>query len=531
MASYDGVIVGAGHNGLTFGAYMTRLGLRVVVLERNAWIGGGCTTDEPMLPGFRANLHANFFIGLEDSPLLPDLELHRFGFAYVQPPVQQGAAFRDGTALVIHRDVERTCASLARFSKRDAEAFRHLHGLYAEKMRPLFRSLLYHPPLPPDELAARLDGPEGRELLSHTPLDLVQAVERYFEDPRVRTFLTCYMHVTTAENEPGTGLIFPTLFSNLTRLALPTGGAYTLPLALARVIEAGGGQIATGAEVREITVAAGRATGVCLADGTRLEARRFVASAIDAPGTMRLVGEEHFPDDVRTKLRNWHWGHHSLLTLQLALEEPPRYRAAAFEPDLDRVYNLFFGFDDEAQVLRCFQQCRRSEFPDVLMGNGACNTRFDPTYAPAGKHVAFWWPFAPYALPDGPEGWDRRRKEYTERLLEAWRQYAPNLTPRAVLGSFLFTPLDIERRNRNMVRGAVRMGAYVPSQLGIHRPHPVLAGYRTPVAGLYLCGSSNHGGGVNGAPGYNAANAAADDLGMARPWTPVPAPSWSTGRS
>ncbi len=178
-----------------------------------------------------------------------------------------------------------------------------------------------------------------------------------------------------------------------------------------------------------------------------------------------------------------------------------------------------------AQVIRCFEQCRRGEFPDHPMGNGACNTLFDPTYAPAGKHVAFWWPFAPYALPDGPEGWDRRRKEYTERLLDVWRGYAPNLGS-DVLAAHLYTPLDLERRIPNMVRGAVRMGAYVPSQLGINRPHPSLADNRTPIEGLYLCGSSCHGGGVNGAPGYNAANAIATDLGLTRPWTPVPPPEW-----
>ena len=203
------------------------------------------------------------------------------------------------------------------------------------------------------------------------------------------------------------------------------------------------------------------------------------------------------------------------------------YSSAKFDPDIDRAFNLFMGWDDAEQVIHCFERCRRNELPEHLMGNGACNTRFDPSYAPAGKHTAFWWPFAPYALPDGPEGWDRRRKEYAKQLLEVWRQYAPNLTDDNILGSYLFTPLDIERRNRTMVRGAVRMGAYVPSQLGINRPHPLLASYRTPVEGLYLCGSSSHGGGVNDAAGYNAANAIAEDLKLSRPWTLIAAPSWA----
>ena len=281
-------------------------------------IGGGCTTDEPIIPGFRFNLHSNFYIGLENAPFLRDLELWRFGFSYVEPPVQQGATFRDGTCIVIHKDVERTCASLARFSRHDAE-------------------------------------------------------------------------------------------------------------------------------VREIRVKGGRAVGVELADGRRFAARRFVASAIDAPATMKLVGESAFPDEVRTKLNAWYWGSHSLLTIHLALSEPPLYSSAKFDPDIDRAFNLFMGWDDTEQVIRCFDQCRRNELPDHLMGNGACNTRFDPGYAPAGKHSAFWWPFAPYALPDGPEGWDRRRKEYTAQLLDVWRQYAPNLTDENVLASYLFTPCSAAR--------------------------------------------------------------------------------------
>ena len=94
--------------------------------------------------------------------------------------------------------------------------------------------------------------------------------------------------------------------------------------------------------------------------------------------------------------------------------------------------------------------------------------------------------------------------------------------------TWLYTPADIPRFNANMVDGAIRMGAFIPSQLGINRPHPLLADYRTPIDGLYMAGSSNHGGDANGAPGYNAANVIADDLQIKRPWTPVPMPEWRT---
>ena len=183
--------------------------------------------------------------------------------------------------------------------------------------------------------------------------------------------------------------------------------------------------------------------------------------------------------------------------------------------------------DDIEQVERCFTQCEAKKFPDVLMGNGACNSHFDPSYAPTDGHSAFWWPFAPYAVEGNPENWDHHKDEYAQRILDVWREYATNLDDDNVRARFLFSPLDVERLNVNMRQGAVRMGAYIPSQLGINRPHPQLSGTRTPIEGLYLSGSSTgNGGGINGAPGYIAANAITEDLKLKRPWTPVPMPEW-----
>lgn len=527
MTTVDGVVIGAGHNSLTLAAYLARAGLRIAVLERNAEIGGGTSTQEPTLPGYRANLHSNFFMGFGHAPLMRDLELHRFGFSYVEPPVQQAAAFRDGSCVVIHKDLEATCASLARFSRRDADTFRELHHLYAVTMRPLLVSLLYNAPLPVDELADRLSGPLAKELLSHAEHDLFSVVRKHFDDDRIRTLFTSYMHVITTENEPGAGIVFPAIFSNVMDFALPVGGAISLPLALARIVEAAGGTVVLDADVQEIVTTGGRATGVRLANGDTIEARHFVASGIDAPATMHITGADLFPNEVREKLDGWHWGNHSLVTLHLALRERPLYRSREFDPDIDRAFNIFFGMDDIEQVEQCFDHCKAGQFPDVLMGNGACNSHVDPSYAPAGGHSAFWWPFAPYSVDGAPENWDRDKNAYAQRILDVWREYALNLDDNNVRAQFLFTPLDVERLNVNMRQGAVRMGAYIPSQLGINRPHPLLSGTRTPVEGLYMCGSSSgNGGGINGAPGYIAANAIVDDLGLDRDWTPVPAPEW-----
>lgn len=527
MQSFDGVVVGAGHNGLTLASYLSRAGLKIAVIERNAAIGGGCTTAEPTLPGYRFNLHSNFFMGFRHSPLIRDLELHRFGFSYIEPPVQQGAVFRDGTCIVIHKDLDKTCASLARFSKRDAETFRALHNTYSQQMRPLFTSLAFNAPLPIDVLKDRLSGPQAKEFLSHAQHDLFSVVRKHFDDDRIRTLFTSYMHVITTESVPGAGIVFPLIFANVMEFTLPVGGSASFTDAMQRLIESCDGCVQTGSDVKEIVVKDGRAIAVRLANGDTIEGRKFVVSAIDAPSTMRMAGENLFPEDVRNKLNSWHWGNHSLVTLHLALKNAPNYRAQSFDPDIAHAYNIFFGMDDIDQVRRCFDDCAAGQFPSVLMGNGACNSAFDRTYAPADGQSAFWWPFAPYALAGDPQEWDRSKAEYTDRILNVWREYASNLDASNVRAKFLFTPLDVERLNKNMVQGAVRMGAYIPSQLGINRPHPLLSGTRTPIEGLYLCGSSTgNGGGINGAPGYIAANAIADDLKLKRPWTRIPAPEW-----
>jgi phytoene dehydrogenase-like protein len=526
MGKFDGVIVGAGHNGLTLGAYLSRAGLKVCVLERNAAIGGGCSTVEPILPGFRCNLHSNFYIAWANAPLTRDLELDRFGFSTILPPVQHGVAARDGTALVLHTDVDKSCASIARFSRRDAQTYRDLHETYAVKMRPLFASFVFNAPLSPEALSDRLPGPEGRRFLAHAKADLFATVDQTFDDFRLRALFKLLLHAGAGENEPGTGLAFPQMISALTGNALPVGGSVSLPLALARLIVAAGGTVQTNADVQEICVRGGRASGVRLADGTLIEADRFVASGVNVPATVKLAGEDHFSAAVRQKSKDWQWGRHSLITIHLALNAPPDYASAKFDPDMNRAFNINLGFGDAEQIDRYFEQCRRGEVPDRFMGNGACHSLFDPTYAPSGKHVAFWYPFAPFALTEGPAAWDQNREEYGARLLRQWREFAPNLDEANVLGTYLYTPADIPRFNANMVDGSIRMGAFIPSQLGINRPHPELADYRTPIEGLYLCGSSNHGGGVNGAPGYNSANAIAGDLKLSRPWTPVPMPEW-----
>lgn len=526
MGAFDGLVIGGGHNALTCAAYLARAGARIAVVEGTEQIGGGTDTRELTAPGYWHNSCANFFIGFDASPVFHDLELSNYGFDFVVPPVQQSYLFSDGRALVVHDELERTLASIARFSKRDADAFRALHERY-ERMRGLFVASLHNPPGEGAGLAASavsegLLPAETVEELGHlrsvTPYE---AIDESFEGEHLRILFKKLLHVVQGTNARGFGAMFPAMFTNLRRMCMPMGGSRKFADALAGVVREQGGQILTGRHAKEVLVEDGRVKGVVLEDNEVLEVDEFVVSAIDFPQTLDLVGPDHFSGEVRAKAEEWNWTDaYSLVTLHLALNEPPRYKAEEFDADVQRAYNVSFGADNTRELDLALKELEGGGFPQRMVGNGACNSLFDPSYAPEGQHVAFWWPFAGYEVDGSASNWDEHREEYSARILECWREYAPNLTEDNLVASYLWTPLDVARNNLSMRYGSVRMGPYTPDQSGSKRPHPDLADYRVPsVEGLYHCGSTSpNGGGVNGAPGYNAAGVIADDRGFDRWW-------------
>ena len=521
MADYDGIVVGGGHNGLACAAYMAKAGMRIAVVERNAKMGGGCSTEELTLPGFKHNTHSAYHF-LAEGPVPTDLALQGYGLSYVYPQVQHAMVFNDETAVTIHRDPQRTAESFKRFSANDAKRYVELYDLFAVELRQLMNRFIYSAPMAPPEIATMLTGTRGEEILAYGPLTLHEAVDQNFESDHVRSVFKIFLHAIALENIPGVGSFFPRLFSRLTRLGVPVGGAVSVTLALERLLEDHDCDLIRGHHVEQITSGDGCVTGVRLDDGRVLTASRFVASGIDAPQTIKLAGEDNFDAALVEAIHGYKWANHSLVTLHLAMNHAPRFKAAAFDPDVDRSFTYVFGAEDGHEIDAMFDEIHDDRLPARLAGNGACPSLFDPSVAPAGKHTAFWWPWAPYALDGDPANWDARRDEVTASLLEQFGRYATNITPENVLGTALFTPVDIERHCINMQQGSHHVGAYIPEQLGPNRPIPALGQYRAPIDGLYLCSASSHAGGaVSASPGYNAANAIADDLGVEKWWNPV----------
>lgn len=525
--AYDALVIGSGHNGLALGAYLARSGLEVAVLERRHEEGGGLCTEELTRPGFLHNLHANYHTFVDLAPPQRDLELARHGLQYVRPPVQMASVFDDGTALTVHTDLERTCASIARFSSRDADTFERLAREAHGYVNLLLATLMYQPPMPVKELtrALALFGVEDRsEFLSvrlrREPIDAF--LDRHFEHPKVKAHLAFHAAVCGyASDVPGLAMSFPLLVGKIDNWHICVGGSHRLAHVLWRDLAQHGGVLLVDAEVERVALEAGRAVGVVLADGRELEARRLVVSTVDVEQTLlRFLPEDALSpalvEAARRNVRHQPW---SLFSVHLALAEPPRYAAAAFDPDVDRAFVVNLGYASSEELDADWRTVRAGRLPLPCHPNAAVNTLFDPSDAPEGCYTGLLRQVAPYELADGgPGAWDGLARFYGERCLEAWRRHAPNLEGEVVLDWVPYTPADIPRKLVNMVRGDWMMGEVALENMLDRRPLPELAQYRTPVEGLYLAGSTQHPHGfITFAPAYNALQVIAADIGL-DPW-------------
>jgi phytoene dehydrogenase-like protein len=209
-----------------------------------------------------------------------------------------------------------------------------------------------------------------------------------------------------------------------------------------------------------------------------------------------------------------------LFALNLALHEPPQYVAAQRQPELNRAFMVILGLERVAQFHEIVAAHERGEIPATVMW-GACPTVFDSSQAPVGKHTAFMWEKAPYALRGQAANWDGEKEAHGRVLLNLWSRFAPNLAAGAVIDSFTRSPLDTERALPNMRYGDLLVGSFANHQVGYHRPFAGAGEYRTPIKGLYLCGGSTHpGGNITGLCGYNAAGVLTADLSLPAWWNP-----------
>ncbi len=524
--AYDGIILGAGHNGLILQAYLGRAGLKVLSLERKGVAGGGLSTlEDPRYPGFLHNTHAFFQRAITMMPWYADLELARHGADFIEPELNVALLTSDGRALEWWTDVARTIASFREFSPRDADTLRRWHDEFVPIVRDILTWESRSPPLPPDERRRLLErSAAGRRLLAVSALSPLEFVHQEFEHPTVQAGLLFFNGLREVDlRVRGFGHHIAALLASPAKAQMSRGGTAALARALKEVVRASGGEVRLSTEPKRIIVEHGRAVGVETGAGEAIRARRFVASSLNPHQTfLDLLDPALVPREVCDRVESFEYNLLApLFALNLNLREPPIYTAAAERPELAQAFMVIMGLDHVDQFHDIIRHHGAGTIPPTVMW-GACPTLFDPTQAPAGRHTAFMWEKLPYRLYGDPANWDGARDAHGREMLALWERHAPNLAD-AVIDSFTRSPLDIERSLPNMREGDLLVGAFTSGQIGYHRPFPGAGTYRAHLPGLYLCGSSSHpGGNITGLPGYNAAQVILADLGIVADWMPQP---------
>ena len=519
--SYDAIVVGGGHNGLTASFYLARAGLRTLVLERRDIVGGACVTEE-IAPDCRAST-ASYIASMLRPEVIRDLDLERHGLRMVacEPALQ--AAFEDGTVVPWWTDHARTVQEWSRISARDAATFDRVDTRLKQLARYLQPFFLEEPP---NVHARRWDriregrrvyrrvkgigGDEITDLAEFLTGSLGDFLDRHFESETIkRMYLANNVYgMHSPPYRPGTaiGLLFHLLSGGDEDVqgwyGHVIGGMGSITQAMAAAAREAGAEIRTEAPVSRILVAGGRARGIALEDGTELHASVVVSNADPKRTFLGLMDAGDLPEDFRQSVAAIKMDG-PCAKVNLVLSEAPRWTGMPADADLNRrAFATLVPTLEQAE--RIYDVAKWGEVPEDLWVDCVVASNVDPTLAPPGVHIMTCFvQYVPYRLRAGT--WDEHRDLLGKRVLDIVGRYAPN-APGAVQAMQVLTPLDLER-TYGLTEGNIFHGDLNIEQLFFMRPVPGWADYRTPVAGLYLCGAGVHpGGGVTGAPGYVASH-------------------------
>lgn len=521
--NYDVIIIGGGPNGLTAGAYLSKAGQKVVILEKRIEVGGGLATEEITLPDYFHNTHAVYHLMVDYAPPFKDFKsyMDEYNLTFARPELQFAMPQSDGRSLCLYTDVEKTCQSIAQFSKKDADSYREVSKRFGEITEVFMAPATYAPPIPAPLQAAKLEmtdiGKDITALSERTPEDII---DELFENDTVRTLMLYVVcHWGLDYDGSGVSYLVPLLLNRATNYRFCIGGSHRLSNAFLKIMFENQGQVRTSAQIKRIIIEGGAAKGVELTDGTTIMANTII-STIDTHQTfLDLVGESNLDSEFVEKIKIWQWEHWSLLHVHLALEEPPRFT----NPDIDNAAVFVLGFDSSADLKKHFDAVRDGKLEDDSGFNCCFPSVHDSFQAPPGRASGLLSQMAPFN-PNGagPDKWlnMKFKEERAEILRATLAKYAPNMTKEKVLWQAITTPADIQNKFANMVQGSIKQGAYHPLQMGYLRPNEDCSDHRTPIKNLYLGGASSYPGGlVTFGPGYLTANAVADDLGIDKWWS------------
>jgi phytoene dehydrogenase-like protein len=528
--SYDVVIVGAGHNGLTCAAYLASAGLTVKVVERRSVVGGAAVTEE-FFPGFR-NSVAAYTVSLLNPKIIADLRLHAHGLRIVERRAQNFLPSPDGRYLLAAEG--RTEAGIAEFSRRDAErhaAFNAEIDAAADVLRDL---VLRAPPNLVSGVSLRSLGELlklgglGRSLRSlsderlRSVYDLFtksagDILDRWFEGDLVKALygFDAVVGNLASPYTPGTAYVllhhaFGEVNGKKRTWGHAIGGMGAITQAMARAATSAGAEIQTDAAVREVLIERGSARGVVLADGTIVKGKAVAANVNPKLLYTAMVPAEALDPPFLERMRHWRCGS-GTFRMNVALSQLPSFTALPGREPADHHTAGIILAPSLRYMDRAYDDARQHGWSREPIIEMLIPSTLDDSLAPAGAHVASL--FCQHVLPDLPDGrsWRDARDPVADLMIDTVDQYAPGFKA-SVLGRQIMSPLDLEE-TFGLLGGDIFHGALTLDQLFWARPMLGHADYRSPLRGLYHCGSGAHpGGGVTGAPGHNAAQAILRDL-------------------
>ncbi|MEM6512061.1 MAG: NAD(P)/FAD-dependent oxidoreductase [Pseudomonadota bacterium] len=522
---YDAIIVGAGHTGLTTAAFLAKAGLDVVCVEKNDYIGGAAVSRELYQDWIYSN--CSYVCSLLRPEIYRALELHRHGLQ-VTPYGGSVTFMENGDYFGSYDDPEVAYREMCRFSRRDADAYKHYKTDTLRQCRFIRDFLLTTPPDPtsfhPRDLMGLLAigsgfaamGDEGMaETIRFWTMSVADYLNEYFETDVIKAALSGSGIIGTALgiHSPGTAYVLLHHYmgdvdGNVGSWGFARGGMGAVSNALAGAFKEHGGELRTEAGVEAITSRDGKVTGVALENGDELSAR-LVVSAMDVRRTfLECVDERELPVSFVDRVRHFKI-RGSSGKLNIALDGLPSFPALPKDSPL-KISDMHF-LDSMTRMERAYDDWKAGTWSKDPYIDMLIPTTCDPTMAPPGKHfMSCFVQYCPYEI-EGRAWTEDERQQFASTVIDQIANHSPDFRE-LILHVEIRTPADIEREI-GITEGNIFHGELTMDQLLFNRPVPGYAQYRTPLKGLYLCGSSTHpGGGVMAAPGANAAREILRDL-------------------
>lgn len=518
---YDAVIIGGGHNGLVAACYLARAGYKVCVLERYKEVGGAAISEE--IEGAAGHIAStgSYVLSLAPRKILDDLDLWQNGVELIPRNPRSFAPLASGDdGLVFWEDQADLLKELARFSPRDAAAYPHYDALIERACAIMDQFILRNPPSFA-EFAAAFDQPGDERVFKYMILGSAADLAEYFFETEIMQAAACALGLIgtfRGPRDPGTGYV--KLYHSM-GMSTGTRGAWayvrgamgSVTQALARVARGLGVDIRTNADVTQVCVQNGRATGVATRDGEEFHSKIVLSNADPHRTYLKLVDRQQLPGSFINDIEAIQFTS-PVMKINLATNELPEYRALAKRGyELGQLGGVHIGPSIDYLQQAC-DDARRGGPSDWPFFSVHAQSAHDRTLAPEGKQtISIFTQYFPYTLAEGT--WDERRDEIARHVLSRFVEYAPNMAG-AVIEAQVLAPPDIEARF-GLTGGHIFQGELVPEQAFDLRPVPGSRSYEGPIHGLYLCGSGAWPGGcVMGAPGHNSAQEAIGHLRAGR---------------